>query len=52
MFGNIIQTKKGLRLIDAGFALICDERNIESFVWVLMREQNELAYFKEYYLSL
>ncbi len=51
MFNNIVQTESGLRLIDAGFAIICKRDNIEMFVHILFRERNEIGYFREYYLS-
>lgn len=49
MFKNVVQTENGLRLIDAGFGMICNIENIKSFVKILLREQNEIEYFKEYY---
>jgi hypothetical protein len=52
MFGNIIQTENGLRLIDAGFGTICRKDNIEMFVHILIRERKEINYFKSYYFEL
>ena len=51
MFKNIVQTKNGLRLIDAGFSTICKKDNIKLFVDVLFRERKEIGYFKKYYFS-
>ncbi len=51
MFQNIVQTSRGLRLIDAGFGTICKKANIKEFVSILMRERDEIGYFKKYYLS-
>lgn len=51
MFGNIVQTESGLRLIDAGFGTICKKENIKLFVSILIREREEIAYFRKYYLK-
>jgi hypothetical protein len=50
MFKNILQTQKGLRLIDAGFGTICQKDNIKMFVHILFRERKEIEYFRDYYL--
>jgi hypothetical protein len=51
MFNNIVQTSSGLRLIDAGFGMICKKDNTRDFVSILFRERDEIGYFKKYYLS-
>ena len=51
MFGNIIQTPTGLRLIDPGFAEIYQKKNINAFVKRIAEEREEIGYFKEYYLG-
>jgi hypothetical protein len=52
MFQNIVQTESGLRLIDAGFAKMRTKENIEDFIGILFREQDEIEYFGAHYLSL
>ena len=51
MFSNVIQTQNGLRLLDAGFGTICNKKNIELYVSILMRERLEIEDLKEYYFS-
>lgn len=51
MFENIVQTKDSLRLIDAGFGTICTRENVKMFVSIMMREREEIEYFRNYYLS-
>jgi hypothetical protein len=51
MFSNVIQTQNGLRLIDAGFGTICNNKNIDLYVSILMRERLEIEDLKAYYLS-
>lgn len=51
MFKNIVQTEKGLRLIDAGFGKVLTKDNIKLFVHTELRERAEVDYFREYYLG-
>jgi tRNA A-37 threonylcarbamoyl transferase component Bud32 len=51
MFGNILQTETGLRLIDAGFSKVYNKENAEEYVHILIRERDEILVFKDYYLS-
>lgn len=51
MFSNVIQTQNGLRLLDAGFGTVCNKKNIELYVSILMRERLEIEDLKEYYFS-
>jgi hypothetical protein len=51
MFKNIVQTKEGLRLIDAGFGKVLTRDNIKLFVHTELRERAEVDYFREYYLG-
>ena len=52
IFQNIVQTEAKIRLIDAGFAIICKKDNIKKFVHIQCQEQREIPCFKEYYLSV
>jgi hypothetical protein len=51
MFENIVQTKDSLRLIDTGFGTICTRENVKMFVSIMMREREEIEYFRHFYLS-
>jgi hypothetical protein len=51
MFGNVIQTEKGLRLVDAGFSRIYKKEIKEEFIHILIREEREIDAFKAFYLS-
>jgi hypothetical protein len=51
MYQNIVQTQKGLRLLDAGFGTIMNKDNIRNFVGILMREKTDIEDFKSYYLA-
>ena len=51
MFSNVIQTQNGLRLLDAGFGTVCNKKNIELYVSILMRERLEIEDLKAYYFS-
>jgi hypothetical protein len=53
IFGNIIQTHSGLRLLDAGFSqLRSTTDNYEWYSRALIREEAEGLVFRKYYLSL
>ena len=51
IFGNIVQTETGLRLIDTGFSQIYSRSNSREFCHILVRERDEVEAFKEYYLE-
>ncbi len=51
MFKNIVQTERGLRLLDAGFGTKLDKDNIKMFVSMLIRERDEVKAFRSYYLG-
>lgn len=54
MFGNIVQTESGLRLIDAGFAQIGSTKDIEKLrpiIRIMVQEAAEVKYFRKYYLG-
>lgn len=51
MFKNIVQTERGLRLLDAGFGTKLDKDNIKMFVSILIREREEVKAFRSYYLG-
>jgi hypothetical protein len=51
MFGNIVQTEKGLRLIDTGFSRIYEKKIKEEFIHTLIRERHEIDAVKEFYIT-
>jgi tRNA A-37 threonylcarbamoyl transferase component Bud32 len=51
MYKNIVQTEQGLRLLDAGFGTKLDKDNIKLFVSILIRERDEVKYFRSYYIG-
>ncbi len=53
IFGNVVQTEKGLKLTDLGFAMrYRDATDKRSFIARMLEEKDEIKYFQEYYLSL
>jgi hypothetical protein len=51
MFANIVQTQKGLRLLDAGFSQIITKDEIKQWTYRQHDEEHSLSCFEEYYLS-
>lgn len=51
MFANIIQTATELRLVDVGAAQIYNKENATLFASTLLRERDEIDYFRKYYLT-
>ena len=51
MLKNVIQTENGLRLIDAGFARIYNEKNAKAFASSMVQERYEFADVKTLYLA-
>ena len=51
IFGNILQTEQGLRLIDTGFSRTYAPKREREFFHILIRERHEIPEFAEYYLS-
>ena len=52
MFKNIVQTEKGLRLIDTGFSkYLPNEKNTRMLVSCLLEERQDIKLFRHYYLE-
>ena len=52
MFKNIVQTEKGLRLIDTGFSkYLPTEKNTRMLVSCLLEERQDIKLFRHYYLE-